>query len=237
MRAAAPRSIVRGVDPFRTPAHPDHDGVPSRMSGRTRRPRGVTCASLDRIELLHEDVVADARAVAALLDAAQRGWRPHRAAPSVADVFARLDAVSLRAAGALPAPPRWRVASGWWNVVAWARLASALDVLRVHLPWPRHADALAAPERFLSRQDAVRALVGAVRRLLEARRDDAGLTGPAAGRDAARARAALDTLTLLVERQRRLLDLALRIAERGGFLDASVGVDDERAPALVRDLA
>ena len=207
------------------------------MSGRAPRPHGVTCASLDRIELLHEDVVADATAVSALLDAAQRGWRPHRAAPSVADVFARLDALSLRDAGALGSPPRWRVASGGWDVDAWVRLASALDLLRVHLPWTRRADALDAPERFLSRQDAVHVLIGAVRRLLDAWHDHASLATRSEDPDAVRARDALDALALLVGRQRRLLDLALRIAERGGFLDASVMLEEERTPPLVRDLA
>ena len=207
------------------------------MSGRTRRPHGVTSASLDRIELLHEDVVADATAVSALLDAAQRGWRPHRAAPSVADVFARLDALSLRAAGALGSPLRWRVASGGWDVDAWVRLASALDLLRVHLPWTRRADALDAPERFLLRQEVVHVLIGAVRRLLEARRDDASLTTRSGDPDAVRARDALDALALLVGRQRRLLDLALRIAERGGFLESTGAVEEARMPPRAREHA
>ena len=185
---------------------------------------------LDRIELLHDDVVADATALAALLDGARRAWRPRRAAPSVADVFARLDAISLHAARALSSPHGSRGTSGRWDAEVRVRLVGALDLVAVHAPWRRHPDALQAPERFVARQAAVRRLVSAVRGVLDARRDDPYPTAPCGRVDGSCTHAAVDALGLLVRRQRRLLDLALRIADRGGFLDASAAIEEASVP-------
>jgi hypothetical protein len=160
--------------------------------------RLVTRAFLDRLELLHDDLVADASALVALIPAPARAWRPHALAASIADVLALLDAVTARALD--HRDPAWLV-----------RLSTACDPLRVRGPWLRGESAHDAPARFLARPADVRARVNALR------------TRGAPSTHAAEVR----TLARLLARQRRLLDAALGIAERGGHLVALASCADD----------